>query len=107
MEYSGPVKGWAGMIQVDGTTYVWMGNPMDAAEPQLVTQTAFEYTSTRSVFTMDVAGKVEMNITFMSPITPGDPKRQSLIFSYLDIAVQSTDGAAHDIQLYSDVSAGE
>lgn len=93
------------MIQVDGTTYVWMGNPAEA--PQLVTQTAFEYTSTRSVFTMNVAGKVEMNITFMSPITPGDQKRQSLIFSYMDVAVQSLDGAAHDIQLYSDVSAGE
>jgi hypothetical protein len=95
------------MITVDGTTYVWMGNPTEMAGLQLVTQTAFEYTSTRSVFTMDVEGKVEINITFMSPITPTDQKRQSLIFSYLDVAVQSMDGATHDIQLYSDISAGE
>ena len=56
---------------------------------------------------MDVAGLVEMNITFLSPITPSDLKRQSLIFSYLDVSVTSTDGAAHDVQLYTDVTAGK
>ncbi len=91
------------MIRVDGTTYTWMGNP----GPASVTQTAFEYTSTKSVFTMDVGGKIEMNITFLSPITPEDQKRQSLIFSYLDVEVQSVDGASHDVQLYADISAGK
>jgi hypothetical protein len=90
------------MIKVDGTTYTWMGSP----GPQSVSQTAFEYTSTRSMFTMDVGGLVEMNITFLSPLTPDDQKRQSLVFSYLDVAVQSLDGNAHDVQLYTDISAG-
>jgi hypothetical protein len=80
-----------------------MGNPGG----QLVTQTAFEYTSTSSAFTMDVAGKVEMTITFLSPITPSDKKRQSLVFSYLDVKVRSLDGGAHDVQLYADISAGK
>jgi len=100
---SGQIVGWAGIIRVDGTPYTWMGAPNG---PALVTQTAFEYTSTRSVFTMDVAGKVEMNITFMSPVTPSDQKRQSLIFSYLDVAVESVDGMSHNVQLYTDISAG-
>ena len=47
-----------------------------------------------------------MNITFLSPITPDDMKRQSLIFSYLDVSVESMDGASHDVQLYTDISAG-
>jgi hypothetical protein len=89
------------MIRVDGTTYTWMGDP----GPSAVTQTAFEYTSTKSTFTMSVGG-VEMNITFLSPIDPDDMKRQSLVFSYLDVVVQSQDGAAHDVQLYADISAG-
>jgi hypothetical protein len=93
----------AGMIRVDGITYTFMGDP----GPSSVTQTAFEYTSTRSIFTMDVGGKVEMNITFLSPITPDDMKRQSLVFSYMDVVVQSLDGAAHDVQLYADISAGK
>ena len=56
---------------------------------------------------MDVAGIVEMNITFLSPLTPTDLMRQSLVFSYLDVSVTSTDGAAHDVQLYTDITAGK
>jgi hypothetical protein len=47
--------------------------------PQSVTQTSFEYTSTRSTFIMNVADKVSMNVTFLSPITPKDIRRQSVI----------------------------
>ena len=103
--YRGQILGWTGMIRVDNTTYTWMGRPDPL--PTVVTQTSFEYTSTRSSFVMDVAGLVEMNITFLSPITPTDLKRQSLVFSYLDISVTSTDGAAHDVQLYADITAGK
>lgn len=82
-----------------------MGAP--APLPTVVNQISFEYTSTRSSFVMDVAGVVEMNITFLSPITPTDLMRQSLIFSYVDVSVTSTDGAAHDVQLYTDITAGK
>ncbi|CZT46899.1 probable glutaminase GtaA [Rhynchosporium secalis] len=99
--WAGQIAAWTGMIKVDGTTYTWMGNP----GPQSVIQTAFEYTSTKSVFIMNVGGKIQMNITFLSPVTPEDLKRQSLIFSYLDVGVHSLDGAAHDVKLYTDISA--
>lgn len=55
---------------------------------------------------MDVGGLVGMNITFLSPLTPTDMMRQSLPFSYLDVVVSSSDGTAHDVQLYADVTAG-
>ena len=83
------------MGQANGT-----GLPMTS-----VSQTSLSYTSTRSIFTMDVAGKVQMNITFLSPVTPDDLKRQSLVFSYLHVDVESSDGAPHDVQLYADASA--
>lgn len=89
------------MIRVDGTAYTWMGDP----SPGVVTQTAFTYTSTSSVFTMNVGGKVQMTITFLSPITPSDYMRQSLVFSYLDVSVVAIDGATHTVELYSDISA--
>ena len=82
-----------------------MGAP--APSPTLVTQTSFEYTSTRSTFIMDVGGLVTMNITFLSPVNPTDLMRQSLTFSYLDVAIASSDGALHDVQLYADMTAGE
>lgn len=81
-----------------------MGAPQNVGDA--VKQTEFEYTSTKSVFTLDVAGLVEMNVTFLSPVFPDDQKRQSLVFTYLDVAVQSLDGEAHDVQLYADISAG-
>lgn len=105
MPRRGQILGWTGLIRVDNTSYTWMGAP--APLPTVVTQTSFEYTSTRSTFVMDVAGLVEMNITFLSPVTPTDLMRQSLTFSYVDISVTSTDGAAHDVQLYTDITAGK
>jgi len=91
------------MIRVDGTVYTWMGKPFG---PPLVNQTAFEYTATKSIFTMNVAGLMEMNVTFLSPITPTGMLRLSLPFSYLDVTLESLDGGVHDVQLYADVSAG-
>ncbi|KAK6217602.1 hypothetical protein LQW54_003324 [Pestalotiopsis sp. IQ-011] len=96
------ITAWVGLIRVDGVAYNWMGAPPNS--PPVVDQTDFSYTSTRSTFVMSVGGKVGMNITFMSPVTPNDLKRQSLTFTYLDVAVESIDGASHDVQLYVDVS---
>ncbi|KAJ5780444.1 hypothetical protein N7457_005604 [Penicillium paradoxum] len=95
------VTAWTGMIRVDGNTYTWMGLP----GTKTVNQTAFEYTSTKSIFTMNVENKLEMNITFLSPVTPNDFKRQSLVFSYLNVEVSSLDGQNHDVQVYADISA--
>ncbi|KAI1500769.1 glutaminase GtaA [Biscogniauxia marginata] len=96
------ITGWQGFVRVDGTPYAWLGAAPGA---DLVDQTSFEYTSTRSTFVLSVAGKVELNVTFLSPVTPSDLRRQSLTFSYLDVGMHSIDGASHDVQLYADVSA--
>ena len=91
------------MIRVDGTSYTWMGG----MQPPQVNQVSFQYTSTKSIFVLDVAGSVEMTVTFFSPITPNDLMRQSLVFSYLNVDVKSKDGRNHEVQLYADISAGE
>ncbi|EGP88303.1 GTA glutaminase A [Zymoseptoria tritici IPO323] len=100
--WPGQVTGWTGMIRVDNSTYTWMGAPKDV--PELVTQTAFEYTSTRSIFTM-TAGPVQMKITFLSNVTPDDLQRSSLPYSYMDVEVHSLDDGEHSVQIYSDISA--
>ena len=73
----------------------------------LVTQDFFEYTSQRSTFIMNVAGKVTMNVTFLSPLTPTDLRRQSIIGTYLSVTLASRDGANHNVQVYADISAGK
>jgi len=84
-----------------------MGAPqINGSFPENVNQESFEYTSQRSTFMMNVGGKVSMNVTFISPITPTDLKRQSVIGTYLDVTVASIDGATHSVQLYADTTAG-
>ncbi|KAL2831158.1 hypothetical protein BDW59DRAFT_7533 [Aspergillus cavernicola] len=99
--WEGQVAGWAGLVRVDGQVYTWMGLPGSTT----VNQTTYEYTSTKSIFSMHVGNMVEMNITFLSPITPNDLRRQSLVFSYLDVSVTSLDGQSHNVQVYADISA--
>jgi hypothetical protein len=94
--------GWLGMVRVDGKMYQWMG---DAAVPN-VEQTAVEYTATKTIFTMNADGKVEIVVTFLSPITPDDLQRQSLTFSYMSVSVRSIDSNSHDVQVYSDITGG-
>lgn len=97
------ITGWAGLVRVDGTVKKFLGDP---AGPEVVTQTGFEYTSTTSKFLMTVDDKIQMNVTFLSPVTPTDFKRQSLVFSYMEVSVESMDGAGHEVEIYSDISAG-
>lgn len=72
----------------------------------LVNQTSLEITSTRSIFTIDVGGLVEMTVEFLSPIYTDDLTRQSITSSYLEVSVRSLDGDEHGVQLYADVSGG-
>lgn len=80
---------------------------MGAGGGTLVSQTSFQYTSTKSIFTFDVGGKVTMTVTFMSPVYPDDLVKQSLQFSYIDVKVKSADGSSHKVQVYMDISGGK
>jgi hypothetical protein len=91
------------MVRVDGKTYIWMGAPKGYAK---ATQTAAEFTSTSSIFTIRADNKVSIKVSFLSPVTPNDLKRQSLIFSYMQVEVSSIDGSDHEVQIYTDISAG-
>ncbi|KAL6151620.1 hypothetical protein ACJQWK_10261 [Exserohilum turcicum] len=100
---SGQILGWAGLIKVDGKTLVWMGAP--SGYSNLINQTSFEYTSTKSIFTFNAYNKVKLQVTFLSPLTPNDLKRQSLLFSYINVEVTSLDNLEHNVQVYTDISA--
>ena len=67
------------------------------------TQKSVEFTPTRTSFIM-TAGPMDVNLTFISPIEPGDLVRQSMPFSYLSLSATSNDGNSHSIRFYSDIS---
>ena len=81
-----------------------MGNS-DSIGVTPVTQDAFTYTATRSIFTMSTPEGVGFNVTFLSPIFPNDFKRHSQTATYVEVDVWSQDGSSHDVQVYSDISA--
>lgn len=86
------------------------------------TQQALVFTPTRTSFRLQ-AGPVDVNITFLSPIEvsisrhsqqsgiivpqPKDLIKQSMPFTYIYMDLVSNDGQPHDVQVYSDISAGE
>lgn len=114
--WNGVSKGWTGLIRVDGATYTWMGVSSTSSNQTgpysnqtyapAANQISFEYTTTKSLFTFE-AGPVTLNVSFTSPLYPNDMKRQSLVFSYLDVAVASKDYAEHDVQVYCDITGGK
>jgi Domain of unknown function (DUF5127) len=97
----------AGIVRVDNTSYEFMGYPSQRTTQikNTANQTSYIYTATRSIYSLQ-AGPVLLNVTFLSPVTPDDQMRQSIIASYVNVDVVSADGASHEVQLYSDISAG-
>jgi len=101
--WTGAEVGWAGLLKVDNTTYEWLGYPSSSLPgiESVVTEAVY-YTSTKTVY-MLLAGKVGVNVTFLTPITLDDFKRQSLPASYLSLSFWSLDKKNHSVSLYTDI----
>ncbi|KAN0093261.1 protein of unknown function (DUF1793) domain containing protein [Tylopilus felleus] len=103
--WTGGNLGWAGYIRVDGTTYTILGDPVaSGASPAPATQQNMEFTATSTLFHLS-AGPVDVVLSFISPVEPSDLVKQSTPFSYLTVQAISTDGAAHTVSIYTDISA--
>ncbi|VDC04721.1 unnamed protein product [Peniophora sp. CBMAI 1063] len=110
--YSTQTQALVGFIMVNGTTYAWAGdvNSIVAEDTSLRQKLLIPdlkgvaLTPTRSIFTYQ-AGPVEVNVTFLSPIEPGNMTKQSIPAVYVSLDVQATDGASHDVQVYTDITA--
>jgi hypothetical protein len=101
--WTGRATGLCGMVQVDGYTYAWMGNPTDSIRPKLMTLTGLEVTPTRSIFTL-TAGGVEVTMEWLSPVEPGNVQLQSIPFALLTVSVVAIDGKDHKVLVYGDVT---
>ncbi|KAF8639975.1 hypothetical protein AX17_001222 [Amanita inopinata Kibby_2008] len=103
--WTGQIVGWAGLVKVDGAAYSFLGAPnVPGASFAKAVQKSSEFTATRSIFVLS-AGPVDITVTFLSPVEPTDLVKQSIPFAYLAVSAASTDGAPHNVQVYSDISA--
>ncbi|KAH9021641.1 hypothetical protein EDB84DRAFT_1580790 [Lactarius hengduanensis] len=97
----GQILGWAVLVRIDGLTYSVLGNEPGLNGTANVTDTVI--TPTQTVIATQI-GPMQVNLTFLNPIEPGDWVKQSIPFSYLALTAKSLDGAAHRVQVYSDIS---
>ncbi|KAN0141387.1 DUF1793 domain containing protein [Lactarius tabidus] len=88
-------------VRVDNITYSFLG--ASAWVNGSVNLTNIVISPTQTKLTAE-AGPMQFNLTFLNPIEPGDWVKQSIPFSYLSLTAESLDGAAHALQVYSDVS---
>ncbi|KAF8497614.1 hypothetical protein F5888DRAFT_1613618 [Russula emetica] len=95
--------GWSVLVRVDGLTYSFLGDVLPNIYNGTVNLTSYGNTPTQTVFTGNT-GPMQVNLTFLNPIEPGDWVKQSIPFSYLAFTANSLDGASHDVQVYSDVT---
>ncbi|KAH9000742.1 hypothetical protein EDB86DRAFT_3075192 [Lactarius hatsudake] len=100
------ILGWTVFVRIDGSTYSFLGgvpgNIVGSVNVAVnITETVI--TPTQTVVSAQ-AGPMQVNLTFLNPIEPGDWVKQSIPFSYLALSAKSLDGAAHAVQVYSDVS---
>ncbi|PPR07202.1 hypothetical protein CVT26_012635 [Gymnopilus dilepis] len=103
--WTGQIVGWAGFINVDGKSFSFLGAPsVPGANFAKAVQKSSTFTSTQSIFVLS-AGPVDVTVTFLSPVEPTDLVKQSIPFAYMAVSAKSTDGAAHSVQIYSDISA--
>ena len=113
-------------MRVDGLTYSFLGDVDPTLTNATVNSTIYWINPLTTILTAH-AGPMQVNLTFFNPIevrshsslafnvfqciymhqvNPQDWVKQSIPFSYMSFAANSTDGASHAVQVYSDVSGG-
>ena len=102
--WTGRTTAMTGIATIDGVPYLFLGAPgIDGHPLRGLVQQSLTITATRSTYVYE-AGGARLTLTFLSPVEPGDLRRQSMPLSYITAEVRSTDGAAHSVQLYFDIS---
>ncbi|KAJ7652052.1 hypothetical protein DFH06DRAFT_540129 [Mycena polygramma] len=102
--WAGQVNAWAGFVNVDGTSYSFLGAAsVDGSSFTKATQKSFSFTSTQSTFVLS-AGPVDVTVNFLSPVETSDLVKMSIPLSYMEVSVASNDGGSHSVQVYSDIS---
>ncbi|MEV8564520.1 DUF5127 domain-containing protein [Streptomyces sp. NPDC051322] len=102
--WTGRTTAMAGIARVDGVAFLFLGAPNISGHVlRGMVQKSLTVTATRSRYVLQ-GGGIELTLTFLSPVEPGDLRRQSMPLSYITASVRSIDGKAHDVGLYFDIS---
>jgi hypothetical protein len=103
--WTGRITAMAGLATIDGTSFLFLGAPgLPNANPfPTMRQISVTTTATKSEFVLQRAG-IELTVTFLSPVSPGDLQRQSQPLSYIAMTARSIDSKSHKVAVYFDIS---
>lgn len=103
--WTGRTTAMTGIARIDGVDHLFLGAPGVPGHPlsRGLVQRSLTVTATRSQYVLE-GGGVELTLTFLSPVEPGDLRRQSVPLSYVLADVRSRDGKPHEVGLYFDIS---
>ncbi len=103
--WTGRITAMGGLCTIDGVPFLFLGAPAIPNRNAFATmrQISVETTSTKSEFVLHAAG-VELTVSFLSPVEPGDLRRQSQPLSYISSTARSIDGKDHKVAVYLDIS---
>ncbi|RZK79923.1 MAG: DUF4965 domain-containing protein [Pedobacter sp.] len=71
----------------------------DAVKVTEAVQKSLEFNATQTIYTFK-AGKVDLKVTFTSPLLMNDLNLLARPVTYISTIVKSNDGAAHDVKVY-------
>ncbi|MGC2404114.1 MAG: DUF5127 domain-containing protein, partial [Acidobacteriaceae bacterium] len=99
--WSGLDQPLIGIARIDGVAYRYMG--LDPRQVPVMQQTSLQVTPLHTTYTFEKAG-VRLEVRFFSPALPRDLELLSRPVNYLTWNVSSSDGRAHSVDLFLDVS---
>lgn len=100
--WDGAPKEMMGLIRIDNQSYGFLGQ--QGLLPSLV-QRSVAVHPTRTLFALELPGKLALNLTLLQTMFTDDVYRLSRPVYYLTMAVGALDGASHAVQVYLDFSA--
>jgi len=99
--WTGKNQSLAGLVRIDGETYRFMG-PEPVRVPAME-QVDVKVLPTRTIYRFAAQG-ITLELEFMSPLLADDLDLLSQPVTYVTLTARSTDGKAHDVQAYLDVT---
>ena len=100
--WTGSEQPLTGLVRIDGKVYRLMGT--SPVLPPALPQTSMKVTPTQTLYTFAGDG-VTVDLTFTTPALPDDVEVLSRPATYLTWRAASSDGKAHDVQVYFGASA--
>lgn len=103
--WTGQPQPLCGLIRIDGRCWRFAGGSLDYIGLDLpaMRQTGLTVAPTRTIYQME-AGGIQLSLTFLTAALPHDLDLLARPITWLDMEVRASDGQAHAVELYLDVT---